>query len=69
MIIHCDIVKNPRKKYRCDQCGKAISGEHIRAFGAAEKGDPPYAIRLHTECSCEKIMERAKVRKRGERDE
>ena len=45
-------VYSARKKYACDDCGKAISiREKYRYFyGAPEKGNKPYALRICKEC-------------------
>ncbi len=52
MIISANIVWKPRKLRRCDGCGKLIRGSAIRLYGAADRGDKPYAIYCHPTPEC-----------------
>ncbi len=49
-IISIRIIKKPRARRRCDECGKYLDGETIRLFGMASDGDEPYPLFLHREC-------------------
>ena len=50
MIISANIIKKPRAKRKCNECGKVIDGLTLRLFGAAFYGDSPYAIFMHPDC-------------------
>lgn len=41
------IIKNPRKNYNCDWCGKPIKGEHLYLVGMQ---DDFYTSRVHINC-------------------
>ena len=51
MIIAVDLVFKPRGSYRCSGCRGEIIGTHVSLFGAAERGDRPYRIRLCVPCA------------------
>ena len=44
-------VRQPRKRYVCDWCERAITGPYIRLYGSAER-EPPWTLRLHLTGSC-----------------
>ena len=50
MTISDKLIAKPRKQHYCDDCRQAIVGAHRRLYGAAEKGDPPYVIRICLAC-------------------
>lgn len=54
-----------RKVYRCDVCAGRIhiGEEYCRVFGMAERGDPPFAIRLCRICVDHEDL--GKVRRAG----
>ena len=49
--ISATIVRKPRARRRCECCGSKIDGPHVRAFGSAETGDPPYVVRVCLPCA------------------
>ena len=65
MIIAAKAVNQTKTKRYCESCHHVIRGKHIRLFGAAMEGDPPYAIYLHWHCvgSGENAKENAKIQK------
>jgi len=44
------LIENPRKKWECDDCMTPIAGSYWRLYGSAERGDPPYVLRICPEC-------------------
>lgn len=48
--IAVSVVRRPRKERRCDDCGKPVTA-HIRLYGAAEPGDPPWVMRIGLCCA------------------
>ena len=50
MILSLRIIKKPRKERRCDECGRYMTGEHIRLYGMADYGDKPGGSFFHREC-------------------
>ncbi len=53
MLISAKIIKNPRKKWRCDGCTKVIEGELLRIYGSAHSGEMPLVARIHPDCVSE----------------
>lgn len=53
-------LRRARDFRRCDNCMKAIAPkqQYVRAYGYAERGDPPYAISLHIDCASTETRER-----------
>jgi len=52
MIISAKIVNVRRGTFRtCEVCEGMIVTKAMRLYGAAEKGDKPYVIWLHPECT------------------
>ena len=47
MIISAKLIKNPRNERDCDNCGRAITGSHLRLYGSAHTGDKPYVLFVH----------------------
>lgn len=50
-VISATPIRHPRRSYRCETCAKPIEGAHLRLYGMAHEGDPPYVIRLHSGCA------------------
>lgn len=52
VTIRARIVGASRKSHDCDQCANTINPHdtHIYAYRYAERGDPPYGIRMCMEC-------------------
>ena len=44
-------VRQPRKRYVCDWCEKAIDGPYIRLYGNGEH-EPMWTLRLHPAEPC-----------------
>jgi ribosomal protein L34E len=44
--------RKARKEHKCNECGKFIQAGEVyhRLFGMAERGDPPYGIRICAAC-------------------
>jgi len=49
--ISAKVVQNPRKQWTCAVCSTLIEGVHLRMYGMAEIGDPPYVARSCVACS------------------
>lgn len=49
-------VRSARKTYDCDDCGKPILNKekHRYFYGAPDKGDKPYALRICKNCDTSK---------------
>ncbi len=47
MLLSARIIKRPREKRFCDDCGCRINGEQLKLYGMAEDSDKPYNIFLH----------------------
>lgn len=56
MLISASIVITPRRSRRCDVCGEYIHSAHVRLYGSAERGDPPYVVRIHPECATRDVL-------------
>ena len=50
MLISAKIIKNPHKRWTCDECEHLIIGPVLRLYGAAHSGEKPYVLRLHPDC-------------------
>lgn len=50
MLISARVTWQPKKGRYCDECGRRIYGAHIRLYGAAHCGDPPYNLYSHPGC-------------------
>lgn len=50
MILSARLIKEPRTRRCCDDCGKPIYTNMIRLYGAPEVGDRPYHLYAHIEC-------------------
>ncbi len=52
MIISAHVVKKPRKEWGCAMCRKPPDlAPHVVAYGYAERGDPPYRMRICLDCA------------------
>ena len=51
MIISASVILKPRVIRRCESCRKEIAGPTLRLYGSAHRGDSPYVIYLHPECT------------------
>jgi len=56
MIISASIVVMGRRLYKCETCGKTIFASHVRLYGSAEQGDPPFVVRIHPECATREVL-------------
>ena len=54
MLISATLIMKSKKNRICTHCRKEISGKTLRLYGAACKGDPPYVMFLHPECTKDK---------------
>ena len=65
MIISATCIKKSKTRRVCESCLAVLRGPHIRFYGAAERGDPPYVIYLCCECvgTGENERETAKIDK------
>lgn len=45
------IVRRPRRRYRCEECTRWISGAHLYAYGHADDGTAPFGIRICPACA------------------
>ena len=57
MIISVRKVKKIRSIQMCPNCDRAIHGECISLYGAADTRDRPYRIWIHYDCASKKITE------------
>ena len=51
MIISASIIKKPRRIRKCDTCHREITGPTLRLYGSAGRGDPPYVVYIHPDCT------------------
>ena len=53
MTIQAKLIRKPRKRHACASCHVAIAkGEpHLRLYGSARRGDPPYSVRMCLDCA------------------
>jgi len=49
--IYATPVHKPRKVWYCEMCRDELRGPHIRMFGGADDGCPPYSIRSCVDCA------------------
>lgn len=49
--ISATLVLTLHKPHYCADCEHKIKGLHVRAFGSACKGDPPWALRVCLDCA------------------
>jgi hypothetical protein len=45
-------VRQPRRTYWCDWCGRSITGPYIRLYGNGMESDPMHTLRLHPTDRC-----------------
>ena len=50
MIISAKLIRRPRRRYFCDNCGKEIEADVVRLYGMAHWGEQPYVRISHPEC-------------------
>lgn len=50
MLLSARYVHAPRRRWRCDHCGRAL-GPHLYLYGAAETGARPGPLRLCVDCT------------------
>lgn len=55
MIISAKLIKKPRRARICATCGTGIFLSQVRLYGMAEKGDMPYTLYIHPECTTKEI--------------
>lgn len=53
-------IRRARDFRGCSACGKPIAPkqQYVRAYGYAERGDPPCSISLHIDCASTETRER-----------
>jgi RNase P subunit RPR2 len=51
MIIAARRVQHSQKQRFCEVCNNPIPGQHVAAFGCAERYDKPYWVRLCAGCA------------------
>ena len=53
MTIQAKLIRKPRKRHACASChGPIAIGEpHLRLYGSARRGDPPYSVRMCLDCA------------------
>lgn len=51
MIISVKVVKKPRCLKKCPMCCKKIDGPVISLYGSAFRGETPYRMHVHPECT------------------
>jgi len=54
MMLSARAVKTPRRQWYCDECRAAL-GAHVRLYGMADIGDPPYALRYCPYCADQQL--------------
>lgn len=55
------VIKKPKKLHKCQDCGKLMSGPHLRLFGGEDCYDKPWVGRWCFDCV--KYSQEPKVRK------
>lgn len=56
MLLSAKIIKNPRKRRRCEYCEKWIDGPQLYLYGSGENYDKPYGMYLHRECTQDPLI-------------
>ena len=48
--ISAKVIRKPRKRWYCANCGTGPMDEHLRLYGYGCSGDPPWVMRLCIPC-------------------